>query len=125
MLNTILRGLMRRSDTIGKVYVDNRTVDAVPPRTSTITTSLTVPAGTYVIIANNEWKISSEVFTALNLSSQDGLLAIERGDMSAGGGASVSTVASFNKETKITAYLYHSHAEPVGSWVKLQAIRIK
>lgn len=124
-LNTILRGLMRRNDVIGKVYTGTKLVETVPPSTSTAVSSVMVPPGVYVITANMEWTISTPAFALIHLGTQNGTLAIERGNMEAGGGGSISAVANCSNNTQLKVSLYHSHTTSVGFWANLQAIRIK
>lgn len=124
MLNAILRGLMRRSDAVGKVYTGTKLVETVQPKTSTIVSSVIVPPGTYVITANTEWLEDLNAFTVSNIGGI-GFSVIERGTMGGGGGSSLAAIEAFNKETVLHVGMYHSHTESVGIRVVLRAIRIK
>lgn len=125
MLNRILRGLMRRSDVVGRVHAGTKLVDTVPGKTSTKTTSVTVPPGTYVVTGNVEWRIDARAFTVACVRAPGVVFAIDRGSMTAGGGHSLAAVESFREETELFIEAYHDHAEAVGVWSKLQAVRIK
>ena len=124
-LNKILQGLMRKSSDIGTIYASSNTVEAVPSKTDTEMASVTVPAGTYVITANMDWKKDLNVFVVSSIRTDGTNPAAHRGTMVGGGGASLAVVWAFKTEMKIAVNVYHQHTESVGCWARLQAIRIK
>lgn len=124
-LNKILQGLMRRSSVIGKVYTNSNRVQAVPSKTDTTISSVTVPAGTYVIIGNMNWNKDTNVFVVASIRTNAGTLAIHRGTMTGGGGTSLAAVETFGTETEMAVHVYHQHTEPTECWANLRAIRIK
>ena len=126
MLNAILRGLMRRSDAVGEVRTGTKLVDAVPPKTSVIVSSVTVPAGTYVVFGNVAYNVSEEVLTICSIATPERQVAVVRGTMGAGGGDCASCVVTMTESTEIRLRAYHaaSHATPIAI-ADLNVVRIK
>ncbi|NBI65083.1 hypothetical protein D3Z38_19085 [Clostridiales bacterium] len=128
-LNEILRGLMRRSDAIGKVHAGTKLVDAVPSRTGTVVSEVALPSGTYVVTACVSWtKSEIDVLTVYSVDAGESRsLAVEaRGTMTGGGGDCLSCVVTLGSESSVRLNAYHQAASTVPlSLVRLQAVRIK
>ena len=126
MLNAILRGLMRRSDAVGEVRTGTKLVDAVPPKTSVIVSSVTVPAGTYVVFGNVAYNVSEDVLTICSIATPERQMAVVRGTMEAGGGDCVSCGVTMteNTEIRLCAYQVAAYAIPIAI-ANLNVVRIK
>ncbi len=126
MLNAILRSLMRRSDTVGKVYTGTKLIETVQPKTNVAVSSVTVPAGTYVIFGNIAYNVSEEVLTICSIATTERQMAVVRGTMGAGGGdcASCGVTMTESTEIRLCAYQAASYATPIAI-ANLNVVRIK
>lgn len=126
MLNQILRGLMRKSDVIGKVHTGTKLVDTVSSKTTTKVASVTVPAGSYIVLGNVAYNVSESVLTICSINESNKQMAVVRGTMDAGGGDCVSCVVDTTKNAEITLNAYHASSSTVPIAIaNLNVIRIK
>lgn len=100
---------------------------AVPASTAKALATLTLPAGTYVVTAGNEWAINSTVGTVSYLVVDGVSERIERGTMAGGGGSSMAAVLQKDKEFTVSLYGYWgSGSGSVNAQkIRLDAVRIK
>lgn len=126
MLNQILRGLMRKSDVVGKVHTGTKLVDTVRRNTLTKISSVTVPPGTYAVTGNVAWEISDPAKTVYGLMAGKDQIAVARGDMASGGGDCLAAVVTVTRDTELYIEALHTRSEETkAEIVRLQAIRIK
>lgn len=127
-LNKILRGLMRRSSEIGKVYVGTQLVETVASKAGTIVSDVTVPAGTYVVTGCVSWNKDNGTVTvySIDVGESRSKVAEARGTMVAGGGECMSAIVTVGGETKLRLVAYHEAGSTIPlSMVSLQAVKIK
>lgn len=126
VLNKILRGLMRRSSAIGKVYTGTKLVDTVPTKIGKKISSVTVPPGTYVVTGNAAWGISDPAKTVYGLMAGENQIAVARGDMVNGGGDCLTGVVTVTRDTELCLEAHHTRSEETKVEIaRLKAVRIK
>lgn len=127
-LNQILQGLIERYSRSGTVYNGTVVTNSVAPNTSVTINRVNLPAGTYVIAAEVQFSASNVNAGTLVTIYQNGAgtLAIERGNMSGGGGHSLCAITEAVDEAEILLNVYQTHTATVTvSPNRLIAVRIK
>lgn len=127
-LNQILQGLIERYSRSGTVYKGTVVTNSVAPNTSVTINRVNLPAGTYVIAAEVQFSASNVNAGTLATIYQNGAgtLAIERGNMSGGGGHSLCAIIEAVDEAEILLNIYQTHTATVTvSPNRLIAVRIK
>lgn len=127
-LNQILQGLIDRYSKSGTVYNGTAVTNSVAPNTSVTINRVNLPAGTYVIAAEVQFSVSNANAGTLVTIYQNGAgtLAIERGNMSGGGGHGLCAITEAVDEAEILLNVYQTHTATVTvSPNRLIAVRIK
>lgn len=127
-LNAILQGLIERYSRSGTAYNGTVLTNSVAPNTSVTINRVNLPAGTYVIAAEVQFSVSNANAGTLATIYQNGAgtLAIERGNMSGGGGHSLCAIIEVVDEAEILLNAYQTHTATVTvSPNRLIAVRIK
>lgn len=111
---------------IGTLYEKNSTVSCTTA-TSVKAYDVSLPAGTYIIVANAQWPVSSTALTIATIydETNKGTLAITRGTMNAGGGDTVARILSLSETTSISLRLYHAQGATQTAAYRFGAVRIK
>lgn len=112
---------------IGKVFVgaDNKSV-SVPNNTYTTLASLTLPAGTYVLVGNHQWggSVDSTYADVIRKASGASLLVV-RANMGGGGGALSAAVIDIDTQTTVIYETYQgTGATRTANAITFKAIKI-
>lgn len=126
--NTV-SGVLTNLGNIGKIYSSTPNNKSVAKMTMETIASLTLPAGTYVIIGNHQWNVNGTgcmYISRLTKSDDSVVYCIVRSDMIGGGGAVVATIVELTETTTIKYETYHQYTTVTNAEaIRLYAVKIK
>lgn len=122
-------GVLTNLGNIGKVYSSTPNDKSVAKMEMITIASLTLPAGTYVIIGNHQWNVNGTgcmYISRLTKSDDSVVYCIVRSDMIGGGGAVVATIVELTETTTIKYETYHQYTTVTNAEaIRLYAVKIK
>lgn len=126
--NTV-SGILTNLGNIGKVYSATPNSKSVAKMEMTTIASLTLPAGTYILVGNHQWEANGTgcmYISRLTKSDDSVVYCIVRSDMIGGGGAVVATIVELTEQTTIKYETYHQYtAATKAEAIRLSAVKIK
>ena len=126
---TTVAGVLTNLGNIGKVYSSTPSAVSVSAGASKNVATLTLPIGTYIVVANSQW--SSDLPSVMYMHRLFGADSTKpytttRGFMTGGGGAQTTAIISLTAQTTITYQVYNGHNAAVSSEaISLTAVKIK
>lgn len=124
---TTVAGVLTALGDIGKAYIAHPSNVAVPTGTLKTVGSLSLPKGTYIIVANGQWgKDSGSTLTLSRLMAGSNTLCVNRNTMLAGGGDTLVGIAEFTATTAVTYEMYHNYSTSVDAiGLSLYAVKLR
>lgn len=114
---------------IGKVYSSTPNDKSVAKMEMVTIASLTLPAGTYVIVGNHQWEVNGAgcmYISRLTKSDDSIVYCIVRNDMIGGGGAVAAAIVDLAETTTIKYETYHQYTTVIkAEAIRLYAVKIK
>lgn len=126
--NTV-SGVLTNLGNIGKVYSSTPNSKSIAKMTLETIASLTLPAGTYVIVGNHQWEVNGAgcmYISRLTKSDDSIVYCIVRNDMIGGGGAVAAAIVDLAETTTIKYETYHQYTTVIkAEAIRLYAVKIK
>lgn len=126
--NTV-SGVLTNLGNIGKVYSSTPNSKSIAKMTLETIASLTLPAGTYVIVGNHQWEVNGAgcmYISRLTKSDDSIVYCIVRNDMIGGGGAVAAAIVDLAETTTIKYETYHQYTTVTkAEAIRLYAVKIK
>lgn len=126
---TTVDGVLTNLGNIGKLYVSKPSAVSVPVNTLKTVASLSLPAGTYIVVANSQWPSdlpSTVCLSRLVSSDESAVYGTTRGFMPGGGGSQTTAIVSLTAQTTINYQVYHGHSAALNSEaISLSAVKLK
>ena len=114
---------------IGKVYSSTPSSKSIAKMTLETIASLTLPAGTYIIVGNHQWEVNGTgcmYLSRLTKSDDSVVYCIVRSDMVGGGGAVAAAIVDLTETTTIKYETYHQYTTATkAEAIRLYAVKIK
>ena len=126
---TTVDGVLTNLGNIGKVYLHKPSAVSVAGSTLKTVAQLTLPAGTYIIVANSQWP--SDLPTTMCMyrlvdSSDTVVYGTNRGFMVGGGGVQTTAIVTLTAQTVIYYQVYHGHSTALNAEaISLSAVKLK
>ena len=111
-----------------QVVYGSQTPVSVPNNTTTVIDSISLPAGTYLIVGSTAINVSSNTVMSLSIVGYGGLgtLATSRGTADAGGGLLACVVVTIEASTTFTLRLRHNAGDNISTvGNRFSAIQLK
>lgn len=126
--NTV-SGVLTNLGNIGKVYSSTPNSKSIAKMTLETIASLTLPAGTYIIVGNHQWEVNGAgcmYISRLTKSDDSIVYCIVRNDMIGGGGAVAAAIVDLAETTTIKYETYHQYTTVTkAEAIRLYAVKIK
>ena len=126
---TTAAGVLENLGNIGKVYESVLSTVSVAAYNTKNVASFTLPAGTYILVANSQWSqdLPSAMFMhRLVNSAETAVYGTTRGFMIGGGGAQTTAIVSLTAQTTIYYQVYNGHSSTVNSEaISLRAVKLQ
>lgn len=124
-----VNGILTNLGNIGKVYSSTPNSKSVAKMEMTTIASLTLPAGTYILVGNHQWEANGTgcmYISRLTKSDDSVVYCIVRSDMIGGGGAVVATIVELTEQTTIKYETYHQYTTATkAEAIRLSAVKVK
>lgn len=122
-------GVLTNLGNIGKVYSSTPNSKSIAKMTLETIASLTLPAGTYIIVGNHQWEVNGAgcmYISRLTKSDDSIVYCIVRNDMIGGGGAVAAAIVDLAETTTIKYETYHQYTTVTkAEAIRLYAVKIK
>ena len=126
---TTAAGVLQNLGNIGKLYETTPSAVSVAGSTLKTVASLTLPAGTYIVVGNSQWPTdlpSTMCMHRLVTSDETAVYGTCRGFMVGGGGTQTIAVVSLTAQTKICYQVYHGHSSALNAEaISLRAVKLQ
>lgn len=124
---TTVEGVLSNLGDIGRSYINNASNLSVSRLTWTNLATVTLPAGTYVVIANHIWGLSSAGTIYVDrIRDASNTYCTNRSFMNGGGGTTTAAIVVLTASTTIIYDTYHEHtAAATAGGIHLSAVKIK
>lgn len=126
--NTV-SGALANLGNIGKVYSSTPRDRSVTKMEMVTIASLTLPAGTYVIVGNHQWQINGAgcmYISRITKSDDSAVYCIVRSDMIGGGGATAAAIVELTETTTIKYETYHQYTTATNAEaIRFHAVKIR
>lgn len=122
-------GILTNLGNIGKAYSSTPSSKSIAKMTLETIASLTLPAGTYIIVGNHQWEVNGTgcmYLSRLTKSDDSVVYCIVRSDMIGGGGAVAAAIVDLTETTTIKYETYHQYTTVTkAEAIRLYAVKIK
>lgn len=124
---TTVAGVLTNLGNIGNSYISNPSNVSVARVTWKTIASMTLPAGTYIVIGNHQWGLSSAGTMSVDrIWDGNTTYCTNRCFMNGGGGTTTVAVIVLTASTTIKYDTYHEHsAAATATGIHLYAVKIK
>lgn len=124
---TSVAGALTNLGNIGKTYITNPNNVSVAQLTWKTIASITLPAGTYVVVGNHQWGISSAGTMSVDrIWDGSNTYCTNRCLMNGGGGTTTVAIVVLTATTTMKFDTYHEHsAAATATGIHFSAIKIK
>lgn len=126
---TTVDGVLTNLGNIGKVYSSTPSAVSVGSYATKSVASITLPAGTYIVVANSQWAAdasSAMYMHRITNSSASTVYGTSRGYMVGGGGCQTTAIIVLSAQETIKYEVYNGHSTAVNSEaISLSAVKIK
>lgn len=126
---TSVAGVLTNLGNIGKVYSSKPSAVSVAANTVKDVATLTLPVGTYIIVANSQWSVdapSKPYMCRVTTSDEKTVYSTVRGFIVGGGGAQNVSIVELSAQTTIKYQVHHSNSAAINAEsINLSAVKIK
>lgn len=111
---------------VGKTYKGSSENVSVPSGQYTIISSITLPAGTYVVMGNHQWNIDTDQNYIDRITGAGNRAYVTiRASLRGGGGAVTAAIVAIDEETTLNLYTYQTTGTTrIANYILFNAIKI-